>query len=111
MSDWGDIVRVGERFPTVGEPHGLRLVTNLAPPDGDRPPRLTVEVHDEDLDLVMQHVVLASDGAAWVEILMSVLDVPSDELPPAENWASITDQVLEHRRELEDLPVLDDPRG
>jgi hypothetical protein len=111
MSDWGDIVASGERFPTVGKRHGLRLITNLARSDGDRAPRLTIEVHDEDLDMVLQHVVPVGDGAPWVDALMSVLDVPTDELPPAESWASITDQVLAHRRDLEDLPVLDDPRG
>ena len=110
MSDWSDIVAAGEQFPTVGKRHGLRLVTDLLRAVDDRGPMLAVEVHSDDLRLLMAHFVLIPEGAEWLEALISVLDVPTSDLPHPDRWTEITDQVLEHRRALEDLPVLDDPR-
>lgn len=107
MTVWGDIIASGERFAPVGARHDLQLVTNLVPGADERGPTLAVEVHGEDLELVMERTIPASDGAAWIDVLTSVVDVPEDELPHPDGWATIVDHVLEHRRALADLPVLD----
>lgn len=111
MSDWSDIVGATERFPTVGKRHGLRLVTELVRSVDERGPTLSVELHSDDLRLLMAHFVPIPEGAEWVDALISILDVPTGDLAHPDRWPEITDQVLEHRRALEDLPVLDDPRG
>lgn len=110
MTVWGDIIASGERFAPIGARHDLQLVTDLVRGAGDAEngPTLAVEVHSEDLDLVMRRELPARDGAAWIDVLISVLDVPTQELPQPEGWSTIVDHVLEHRRAMEDLPVLDE---
>lgn len=116
MTDWGDIIASTERFPLVGDEHGVQLVADLVRDDGGRHaklgidgPRLGVEVHSDDLRMLMQHVVPVSDGAAWIDALISVLDVPTGQLPHPDRWAAITDEYLEHRRAMDELPVVDEP--
>lgn len=112
MSDWSDIVASTERFAPVGERHDVQLVTDLiSDADEKGRPTLSVEVHGDDLRLLMAREVAVRDGAAWIAALTSVFDVPPDDLPPPDSWREITDQVLEHRRALDDLPVFDGPRG
>ena len=111
MTAWGDIIESAARFEPVAREHGLHLVTNLRPGVGEGRPRLQVEVHDVALELQMLHVVPVADGAAWIDALCSLLDVPTEELPHPDRWAPITDEYLEHRLALEDLPLVDDPRG
>ena len=108
MTVWGDIIASSERFAPVGARHDLQLVTNLVRGNDELEPALTVEVHGEDLALLMERTLPASDGAAWIDVLVSVVDVPEEELPHPDGWATIVDHVLEHRRALADLPVLDD---
>lgn len=109
MTAWGDIIASTERFPSVGERHGLQLVTDLVRAVDKRGPMLRVEVHTDDLELLMMRFVPVFDGAEWVDALITVLDVPVDDLPYPERWSDFTEQVLEHRRALEDLPVVDEP--
>lgn len=111
MTDWGDIIASTERFPPVGRKHELQLVTDLVRSFDDSGPTLGIEVHSDDLRLLMAHFVPVTDGAAWIDALISVLDVPTGHLPHPDRWAAITDEYLEHRRAMDDLPVVDDPRG
>lgn len=110
MTVWGDIIASSERFAPIGERHDLQLSTNLVPKDGEVEdgPILAIEVHSEELDLVMEREMPAREGASWIDVLVMILDVPTQELPHPQDWAIIVDRVLEHRREMEDLPVLDE---
>lgn len=111
MTDWGDIIASTERFPRVGRRHGLQLVTDLVRGFDDRGPTLGIELHSDDLRLMMVHYVPVPDGAGWIDALIIVLDVPTGHLPHPDRWAEITDEYLEHRIAMDELPVVDDPRG
>jgi hypothetical protein len=111
MTAWGDIIASTERFPAVGRRHRLQLITDLVRSVDERGPHVQVELHSEDLRLMMAHFVPVPDGAEWIDALVSVLDVPTADLPHPDRWVEITDQYLEHRRAMDDLPVVDDPRG
>lgn len=111
MSDWSDVVAATERFSTVSRRHHLTLVTELVAGVDERGPLLSVELHSDDRRLMLAHFVPVSEGAEWIDALGSVLDVPTGQLAHPDRWPEITDQVLEHRRALDGLPILDDPRG
>jgi hypothetical protein len=110
VSDWGDIVKATERFAPVGRRHGLQLVTAVVPGPDERGPLLSVELHSDDLRLVLHRYLPVVDGAAWIDALHGVLDVGIGELPHPGRWPEMTDALLEHRGALEALPVLEDDR-
>lgn len=111
MTDWGDIIKSTERFPPIGARHGLQLITDLVRGVDERGPILQVELHSDDLRLLMHRYVAVPDGAEWIAALTGLLDVPEGELPHPDRWAEMTDAYMEHRQALDGLPVLDDPRG
>jgi hypothetical protein len=111
VTDWSAIVAASERFPAVGVRHGLRLVTDLVRGVDERGPSVAVEVHSDDLRLLMHRFVPTPDGGPWIDALVGILDVPAGELPHPDGWAAMTDALLEHREALEALPVLDERRG
>lgn len=110
MSAWGDIIESAARFEPVAREHGLHLGQPPArgrrgpPAAAGRGPRPGARAADAARGPV-------ADGVAWIDALCSLLDVPPEELPHPDRWAPITDEVLEHRLALEDLPLVDDPRG
>lgn len=110
MTDWGDIVKASERFPPVGRRHGLQLVTDVVRGVDERGPILAVELHSDDLRLMLHRYVPVPDGAEWITALVGLLDVETAELPHPDTWPEMVDVLVEHRGALDDLPVLDDDR-
>lgn len=110
MTDWGDITKASEQFPPIGRRHGLQLVTDVARAVDERGPFLSVELHSDDLRLMLARYVPIAEGAEWIEALVGLLDVEVGELPHPDTWPEMVDELVAHRGALDDLPVLDDDR-
>ncbi|WP_026911882.1 hypothetical protein [Patulibacter minatonensis] len=110
MTDWGDIVGAAELFPPVGWRHRLTLTTDLVRAVDERGPMVHIELHSDDLRLMLSVYVPVVDGAEWIAALTSLLDVPEGQVPHPDRWPEMTEELVGHRQALGDLPTLDEKR-